>query len=209
MTLPRYYPILDVATVRRLGFEPVEVAQQMFEGGTRILQYRDKAQLTRASLDVAMRIAGMAKKFGVTFVMNDRADLAKMLNAALHLGQDDLPPAAARGIVGANIAIGVSTHNEAQLRAANQEPVEYLALGPIFGTASKENPDPIVGVERLAQLRQLTQKPLVAIGGITRANAQRVIDAGADSVAVIGDALPVDGSFRARTEEWIRLLGKS
>ena len=206
MKLPAYYPILDVATVRRWGLDPMETALQMFEGGATILQYRDKLQLTRGSLDVAMRMSGLAKNFGAMFVINDRADLAHMFHAALHLGQEDLPAQAARRVTGTQTVIGLSTHNEAQLREADLEPVDYLALGPIFGTATKENPDPVVGVDELARLRKLTRKPLVAIGGITRTNARQVLDAGADSVAMIGDAIAADGNTRTLTEEWLRLL---
>ena len=209
MKLPAYYPILDVATVRRLGLDPMETALQMFEGGAKILQYRDKVQLTRGSLDVAMRMSGLAKHFGAMFVINDRADLAHMLHSALHLGQDDLPAQAARRVTGTQTVIGLSTHNEVQLREADLEPVDYLALGPIFGTATKENPYPVVGIDELARLRKLTSKPLVAIGGITRSNARQVLDADADSVAVIGDAIAADGNTRARTEEWLRLLSIS
>ena len=139
------------------------------------------------------------------FVVNDRADLAALMGAALHLGQDDLPPAAARRVTGPKTLIGFSTHNEGQLRAAQSEPVDYLALGPIFGTVSKHNPDPLVGLDKLRRLRPLTARPLVAIGGITRGNAHDVLSAGADSLAVIGDLFPEDTNLRARAEEWLRL----
>jgi len=131
-------------------------------------------------------------------VVNDRADVAKLLNAALHLGQDDLAPANARRILPAPGIIGFSTHNEQQLLAGNLEPVDYLAIGPIFPTRSKLNPDPIVGIDRLRALRKLTPKPLVAIGGITRELAPQVFEAGADSVAVISDLFP-------RPEEWMAI----
>jgi thiamine-phosphate pyrophosphorylase len=102
--------------------------------------------------------------------------------------------------------VGYSTHNEAQLRTACLEPADYLALGPIFGTANKENPDPIVGLAELRRLRPLSNLPLVAIGGITRANARQVLEAGADSVAVIGDLFPEDGDIQARIKEFLGLL---
>jgi thiamine-phosphate pyrophosphorylase len=132
-----------------------------------------------------------------------------LLDAALHLGQDDLPPADARRIMPSNRIIGFSTHNTDQLRAGDREPVDYLAIGPIFATASKQNPDPVVGIERLRALRPLTRKPLVAIGGITRKTAPSVFEAGADSVAIIGDLYPqplTKASLRARSEEWLCLL---
>lgn len=142
------------------------------------------------------------------FVINDRADVAMLLDAAVHLGQDDLPPTAARRIMAQESIIGFSTHNEAQLRAGDQEPVDYLAIGPIFATGSKQNPDPVVGLEELRRLRALTKKPLVAIGGITRATASSVLQAGADMVAVIGDLYPepcTKSALRARTEEWVSI----
>jgi thiamine-phosphate pyrophosphorylase len=139
-------------------------------------------------------------------VVNDRADLAKLFGAALHLGQEDLLPAVARRVVGSDAVVGYSTHNEAQLRAACDEPADYLALGPIFGTVTKENPDPTVGLDELRRLRPISARPLVAIGGITRANARQVLEAGADSVAVIGDLFPENGNIRARSEEWIRAI---
>lgn len=151
------------------------------------------------------RIAGLCRDARALFVVNDRADLATLTAAALHLGQDDLTPSAARKVVGSETVIGFSTHNGSQLRAAAPEPADYLALGPIFGTASKQNPDPTVGLDELRRLRPLTGRPLVAIGGITRANARAVLNAGADSVAIIGDLFPADGNLRARTQEWLSL----
>jgi len=124
----------------------------------------------------------------------------------LHLGQDDLLPSIARRVVRPDTIVGFSTHNEAQLRAASEEPTDYLALGPLFGTATKENPDPTVGLDDFRRLRSLSNRPLVAIGGITRANAMQAIDAGADSVAVIGDLFPEDGNVGSRIREWLRLL---
>jgi thiamine-phosphate pyrophosphorylase len=106
--------------------------------------------------------------------------------------------------VGPAILIGFSTHNERQLRAAAAEPANYLALGPIFGTSSKLNPDPVVGLDELRRLRMLTDRPLVAIGGITRQNAQAVLAAGADAVAIIGDLFS-GGEVRACTHEWVSL----
>jgi thiamine-phosphate pyrophosphorylase len=138
--------------------------------------------------------------------MNDRADIAKLLGAALHLGQDDLAPSDAREIT--DTVIGFSTHNEQQLRAGDREPVDYLAIGPIFRTSSKANPDPEVGIDRLRSLRPITRKPLVAIGGIKRENAAAVLDAGADAIAVIGDLYPepcTKASLRARAEEWLAI----
>ena len=206
MLLPRFYPILDTEVSLRHRIEPLRAARQILEGGAKILQFRHKGFLSRKAFGWLERIEELAKTAGATLVVNDRADLAKLFGAALHLGQDDLPPSIARRVIGPDAMVGYSTHNETQLRAARMEPADYLALGPIFGTATKENPDPTVGVDELRRLRPLSNRPLVAIGGITRANARQVLDAGADSVAVIGDLFPDDGKLWVRAEEWIRLL---
>ncbi len=156
----------------------------LLEAGVKILQYRHKDDWTQAHFEEAKQIATLCHDRGVLFVLNDRADFARLLGAALHLGQADLPPVAARRIVSDEV-IGFSTHDEVQLTRADAEPVEYVSLGPIFVTTSKSKPDPVVGVEGLRRLRPLTEKPLVAIGGITTENTRDVLDAGADSVAVI------------------------
>jgi thiamine-phosphate pyrophosphorylase len=206
MRLPRFYPILDTDFAVRRGLGPVRVAQEILDAGARILQFRHKGFFSREAYGWLEQTARAAGDRAALLVVNDRADLAKLFGAALHLGQDDVPPAAARRVIGAQAAIGFSTHNEAQLLAAEDEPVDYVALGPLFGTATKENPDPTVGIEELRRLRPLTRRPLVAIGGITLENAREAIESGADSVAVIADLLPADGSIRRRTEEWLRLL---
>jgi thiamine-phosphate pyrophosphorylase len=203
--LPKFYPILDPEIAARHGIDPIAAAEQILEGGAKILQFRYKGFFSREVFAQLERFAELCRVAGALFVVNDRADLAALTGAALHLGQDDLTPAAARKIVDAKTLIGFSTHNERQLRAAAAEPANYLALGPIFGTASKQNPDPIVGLDELRRLRPLTDRPLVAIGGITRGNAQSVLTAGADSVAIIGDLFAEDGNLRLRTEEWISL----
>ena len=201
--LPRFYPILDTHTAALRGADPAAAAAQILEAGARILQFRHKGFFSRETVAAMARSAALCREAGALFVVNDRADLARLMGAGLHLGQDDLLPSVVRPIVGDETLIGFSTHNEAQLRAAQAEPADYLALGPIFGTASKQNPDPVVGVEGLRALRPLTPRPLVAIGGITRANAADVLAAGADSVAVIADLFPADGNIRARAEEWL------
>ena len=138
-------------------------------------------------------------------MVNDRADVAALLKAGLHLGQDDLSPGDARRILPGGSILGFSTHNEQQLNAGDSETVDYLAIGPIFATGSKQNPDPVVGLEGLRKLRSLTQKPLVAIGGITRELAPKVFEAGADSIAVIGDLFP---DVRARGQEWVAISAR-
>jgi thiamine-phosphate pyrophosphorylase len=205
--IPAFYPILDTATALRRGVDPVDAARAIFGAGAGILQFRHKTFYSRQAHAWLTEIARLCAQKGATLVVNDRADLAMLFGAALHLGQEDLPPSAARRVTGPSLAIGFSTHTEAQLRAGEAEPVDYLALGPIFGTASKENPDPVVGLAELKRLRPLTTKPLVAIGGVARTNARQVIEAGADSVAVISDLFPESGTIEERVGEWLRLLG--
>ena len=206
MTIPSFYPILDTGAAMSRGVDPVEAARAILGAGAHILQFRHKTFYSRQAHAWLEDIAELCRRSGAALVVNDRADLAVLFGAALHLGQDDLPPEAARRVTGPELPIGLSTHNEAQLRAANTEPVDYLAIGPAFSTVSKQNPDPVVGLAEIKRLRPLTRKPLVAIGGITRANARQVIEAGADSVAVIGDLLPGDGGIERRAREWLRLL---
>jgi thiamine-phosphate pyrophosphorylase len=208
--LPRFYPILDAASLERRGLPVIPAAEAMLAGGARLLQLRVKGEFGRAWLGVAEEVAALCREAGALFVLNDRADLARMIDeAGCHVGQEDLSPGAARRVLGAGRVLGFSTHNEAQLRAGDGEPVDYLALGPVFGTASKERADPVVGLAELRRLRGLTGKPLVAIGGITRAEAGEVLAAGADSVAVIGDVLPEAGGgfaeLRRRVEEWVEV----
>jgi thiamine-phosphate pyrophosphorylase len=200
LTLPRFYPIVDSEIAARFGVEPLAVADDILQAGAKILQFRHKGFFSREMVATIECIADLCRQTGALFVVNDRADIARVVGAGVHLGQDDLRPLSVRTVVGPETVIGFSTHNESQLRAGADEPADYLALGPIFGTGSKKNPDPTVGLEDLRRLRTLTSRPLVAIGGITRANADRVLAAGADSVAVIGDLFP---DVRTRAREWL------
>ncbi len=202
------YPILDTGTLRARGCRVIAAAEALLDGGAEILQYRHKEFWSREAFAEAERVGELCRYRGAKFIVNDRADYAKILGAGLHLGQDDLPPHAARELLGEGAVIGFSTHNAAQLAAAASEPVDYVAFGPMFGTVSKRNPDPEVGVGMLLEFRALAPQPLVAIGGITRANASAVWDAGADWVAVIGDLYPPvcdPESIRERMGEWLRL----
>ncbi len=209
MVLPRLYPIADTGLLARAGC-PVETAvRAMLDGGARILQFRHKGRYTRQVFAEAERAAQLCRAAGALFIIDDRADIALLLDAGLHVGQDDLAPQDARRLIGPSRVLGFSTHNERQLRAAVTEPVDYLAFGPIFGTASKDKPDPVVGVDELRRLRPLAARPLVAIGGITRDTALQVLQAGADSLAVIGDLLPETCTYetlRARMEQWQQLV---
>jgi thiamine-phosphate pyrophosphorylase len=208
MTLPRIYPILDTESLRARACEPETAARAWLDGGARILQFRHKGAWTRGVFEQAEKISELCRERAVVFVINDRADLAKLLDAGLHVGQDDLAPADARNLLGEKALLGYSTHNPRQLDGAAREPVNYVAVGPIFATGSKQNPDPVVGLEELPNCRARCGRPLVAIGGITRQTALAVLAAGADAVAVIGDLLPENCSsanLRRRMEEWQQL----
>jgi thiamine-phosphate pyrophosphorylase len=208
MGCPRIYPILDIESLAARACEPSIAAGAWLDGGARILQFRHKGQWTRPVFEQAERVAGQCRGRNAIFVINDRADVARLLGAGLHVGQDDLLPADARKLIGARAMLGYSTHNPNQLEAAAAEPVDYVAIGPIFATASKRNPDPLVGLDELRRCRARCVRPLVAIGGITRETARAVFAAGADSVAVIGDLIPencTSADLRRRMEEWQRL----
>ena len=211
-TLPRLYPILDTGALERRGLSLVEAAAAMLEGGARVLQIRHKGLWSPRVFEDARAVASLCRRAGTILIINDRADIAKLLGAGLHVGQDDLAPTDARALLGDGAMIGYSNHSAAQLRDAATEPVDYVALGPIFSTSSKQNPDALVGIDALRRYRALVGKPLVAIGGITRQNARAVFDAGADAVAVIADLLPeraTAADVRQRIEEWRGIAGAS
>lgn len=215
--LPAVYPILDTSSLERLNIDVCAAAEALLEGGAAILQFRHKSFWSRKAVEAAQGVARLCAAAGVPFVVNDRADYAALIAAGsscqvgLHLGQEDLAPADARLVTGDHVFIGFSTHNPAQARMAETEPADYVAFGPVFGTSSKLRPDPEVGLAGLAAARELVSKPLVAIGGITRDNAQYCLDAGADSVAVIADLLPQPCSkeaLRDRMIEWRQRIRK-
>ncbi len=190
-SLPRLYPILVPTRIGTGALkEVVEFANELALGGATFLQLREKQASSREILRLARELRRVLPQ-NVRLILNDRADLCVAAGAdGVHVGQDDLPPEAARRIVGPERLVGVSTHNPEQVEAADRSPADYVAVGPVFSTISKENPDPVIGLNGVRRARALTQKPLVAIGGITLENCRSVIDAGADSVAVISDLLP-------------------
>ena len=209
MKLPRLYPIVDTGILQARGMNVAAAAAAFLDGGASILQFRHKGHWSRAVFDDAKQIARLCAEAGAQFIVNDRADFALLLDAGLHIGQDDLPPRDARKLLGSSHPLGYSSHNPGQLCAAGGEPVDYVALGPIFATASKRNPDPVVGVEEVRRCRSLLEKPLVAIGGITLENAVDVLRAGADSIAVIGGLLAESTTaqtLRQRMEQWQQLV---
>lgn len=203
LELPAFYPILDTAILGPAGLDLLQACRSLLSAGAQILQLRHKGHFSRQLFDQAEQMAAQCREAGALFVANDRADVAALLGCALHLGQEDITPAGARKILPSLAVIGFSTHNEAQVRLAADEPVDYLAFGPIFRTGSKENPDPVTGLGELRRIRALTQRPLVAIGGITLENAGEVLGAGADSVAVISGFLPELKS--GGLERWVSL----
>jgi thiamine-phosphate pyrophosphorylase len=203
LVMPRLYVILDAGMLT----EPAgETAKKLMEGGVRLLQYRDKRAAGRELWSEARGIAEAARRGNCGFIVNDRADVAYLAGAdGVHVGQDDLEVEQARGVMGAERWVGVSTHNLEQFERAAASSTDYIAVGPIFPTKSKEKPDPVVGTEFLRCVRGLTKKPIVAIGGITLERAPEVLAAGADSVAVISDILLAkDPAGRAR-EYLVRL----
>jgi thiamine-phosphate pyrophosphorylase len=182
----KLYPILDAGLLQRSGLSIETFAQQLRAAGVRFLQYRDKD----ATDDVVLKRAALLREIfpasDSCLILNDRVGLVREVGYdGVHVGQEDLSPEEVRALLGPEVLIGVSTHTEAQLRASNVTAADYVAIGPVYATNSKLVPDPVVGLEGVRAARALTSKPLVAIGGITGANAASVIEAGADYVAVI------------------------
>jgi thiamine-phosphate pyrophosphorylase len=204
MLLPRLYAVLDAGCFPDANAMFAAAAEELAAAGCILLQYRNKSGNARRMLADARELRERLGA-GVKLIMNDRADLCLAAGFdGLHLGQDDLSPESARRIIGQDCGLGVSTHNPEQLADADKTSADYLAIGPVFATGSKADPDPVVGLEGVRRARELTRKPLVAIGGITRGNARSVIEAGADSVAVISDLLRAPGKS---AEEFLRVLG--
>ena len=213
ISLPRLYAILDSSC-----FPAPEgifaVAEELMAAGISLIQYRNKSGDAPVMLNQANELrrrsrTRMSAPHGrggfLRLIMNDRADLCLAAEFdGVHVGQDDLSPGAARKIIGLERWLGVSTHNPDQVAEADTTSADYIAIGPVFATGSKANPDPVVGLAGVRQARALTRKPLVAIGGITRENCRSVIDAGADSVAVISDLIREP---RKSAEEFLRILG--
>lgn len=204
LTLPRFYAVFDPSI--RPDLPLPEAARLLANAEVRWVQLRHKqagsGQLFSEAKDLLAILPAPA-----TLIVNDRADVALLAGAAgVHLGQTDLPPAAAREALGPDKLIGLSTHTLEQIAAARSAPVDYLAFGPVFATATKADSEPVVGRDGLREARRRTEKPLVAIGGITPENAGEVMEAGADSVAVISGWL-TGGDIRERLDAFRRALG--
>jgi thiamine-phosphate pyrophosphorylase len=201
--LPRLYAILDSSCFPQVG-TLLSAAEELTAAGITLVQYRNKSGSARQMLEQARELR---RSLGgsVKVIMNDRADLALVAGFdGVHVGQDDLSPEGARKVVGQKLWLGVSTHNPEQVKEADKTSADYIAVGPVFPTASKANPDPLIGLEGVRRARELTRRPVVAIGGITRANCRSVIEAGADAVAVISDLVREP---RKSAEEFLRILG--
>lgn len=203
MKLPRVYAITD----RRLtGLSHAEQVRRLAGGGIRLIQLREKEASPQDFYLQAREAMLIARELGVTLLINDRADIALAVGAdGVHLGQDDLPPEKARMLLGPDRLIGFSTHSLEQVLKADTLPVDYIAIGPVFPTRTKEKPDPVVGIEAVRAVRAWTRKPLVAIGGITLETAPQVIAAGADAVAVIADLVGAP-DITARARQYVEVL---
>ncbi|MGB7584507.1 MAG: thiamine phosphate synthase [Terriglobales bacterium] len=201
--ISRLYGILDTSSLPEVD-ALFTAAEEFAAAGVSLIQYRDKSgnalRILEHARELKLRLGNSVK-----LIMNDRPDLALVAGFdGVHVGRDDLSPAGARKVIGDRLWLGVSTHNPEQVREADRTSADYVAVGPVFATGSKANPDPVIGLEGVRRARELTRKPLVAIGGITRANCRSVIEAGADSVAVISDLLREPGKS---AEAILRILG--
>jgi thiamine-phosphate pyrophosphorylase len=199
----RLYAILDTSFFSE-STALLEAADELVNAGVTLIQYRNKSNDARTMLEHTKELRSRIGSRS-TLIMNDRADLCLAVEfAGVHVGQNDLSPESARRIIGPDRWLGVSTHNPEQVAEADRTSADYIAIGPVFATASKVNPDPVVGLAGVRRARELTRKPLVAIGGITRETCRSVVEAGADSVAVISDLVRDPGKS---AEEFLRILG--
>ncbi len=206
LVLPRLYVILDAAL---LTVPEAECAQELATAGVRLLQYRNKGASARELFESSKKLASLLSLQGVSFVVNDRPDVAALTGAnGVHVGQQDLGVEETRRVVGTEKLVGVSTHNLEEFQNAAASSADYIAVGPIFATGTKSNTDPAVGTEFIRKVRLLTDKPIVAIGGVTLQRAPEIIGAGADSVAVISDILGAPEPA-ARARQYIDLLGSA
>ena len=184
--LSRLYPIVDEGLLEQRGVALARVAEDLKSAGAQLVQYRNKVGEPESVLRFAAIVWEVFAGTGCRLIMNDRADLAVLAGfGGVHVGQGDLSPEDARRVVGVERWVGVSTHNDEQVRVADGTTADYIAVGPVFATGTKVDAEPVIGLEGVRRARALTKKPVVGIGGITLANARSVIEAGADSVAVI------------------------
>ena len=203
--IPRLYAILDVEYTRSRGRDPLEIASVFVDAGVRLLQVRSKQLGSAAFLELTRQVVDAARPHGAAVIVNDRPDIAVLSGASgVHVGQDDLPPEAVRQVMPGG-TLGLSTHSREQFEAALKTPATYLAVGPVFGTATKDTGYSPVGLEFVRWAAAKSDRPVVAIGGIAAVNAREVLAAGAASVAVISDLLA--GDPRDRVSQLLRSLG--
>lgn len=204
--LPRLYPILDIDVCRERALEPLAVLAAFLGGGARIVQLRDTARSTAERLARADAVVACAHAAGARVIVNDRADIARLSGAdGVHVGQEDLTVEEVRRIMGPGAIIGLSTHDEAQIVAAARTSATYIAVGPIYGTTTKETGYPARGLDLVRRAAQILRpgsgqaaRPVVGIGGMTLERAPEVLAAGASAVAVISDLLTADPDARVR-----------
>ena len=207
LTLPRLYAIVDAEVLTARGVLLADFARDLRAAGVGLVQYRNKNGSPQDVLRAAAILREVFAGSPCRLILNDRADLAVLANFdGVHVGQGDLSPEDARRVVGPDRIVGFSTHTDEQARIAEQSSADYIAIGPIFATGTKPDASPIVGLEGVRRARALTTKPLVAIGGITRANARSVIDAGADSVAVISSLFAANQSPQQVARDFLARL---
>jgi thiamine-phosphate pyrophosphorylase len=206
--LPRVYPLTDV---QLSGLSHAEQVRLLSLGGAMLVQLREKQMSPKEFYEQAKAAVIVAEQCGVRVIINDRVDVALAVRAdGVHLGQDDMPPEAARKLLGSEAIIGYSTHNVEQAIEASKLPIDYLAIGPIFGTATKSDTAPVLGLEGLRAVRQaIGDFPVVAIGGITSSNAHDVIEAGADSVGLISALLARPDGITEATQTLLQSLPPS
>ena len=206
LVFPKLYVIMNASL---LHISETAFAQMLAESGVGLVQYRSKAASSRDYFEASLHLAERFRARGVRFIVNDRADVAALAGAdGVHVGQEDLGVEQARAIVGIGRWVGVSTHNVEQFRQAAATSADYIAVGPIFPTSTKQNPDPVVGLELIREVRPLTTKPIVAIGGITLERAAAVIETGADCVAVASDICSA-ADPAAQVRRYLERLGAS
>jgi thiamine-phosphate pyrophosphorylase len=206
LSFPRLYAIIDPVL---LTTSELNIAEMLAGSGVELIQYRNKRAPSRSLLEISRQLSSELAKLGVRFIVNDRPDIALLAGAGgVHVGQEDLGVEDSRAICGGERWVGISTHTLEQVVAADLTTADYIAFGPIYATTTKQNPDAVVGLSLLQRARQLTAKPLVAIGGITRERAAQVYEAGADSLAVARDLICA-AAPAARAREYLELAASA
>jgi thiamine-phosphate pyrophosphorylase len=204
---PRLYPIVDEGVIRQHGIGVARVAEDLKAAGVSLVQYRNKLAAPESILRSAAVVWEVFDGTGCRLMMNDRADLAMLSGfGGVHVGQADLAVEDARRAIGVERWVGVSTHNDAQVRIADGTSADYIAVGPVFATGTKLDAEPVIGLDGVRRARALTTKPIVGIGGITRENAGSVIDAGADSVAIVSALFVAGETVEKVARDFLEIL---